>query len=97
VTLTEFLLARIAEDEDASVTVHWARCALLTSASGCSCHYPSNIIRDCTAKRVLIDWIETRAAFHDMSRTLVGAGFDMLKLLAARYADHPAYLLEWKP
>jgi hypothetical protein len=32
-----------------------------------------------------------------MSHALVGAGFDMLRLLAARYDDHPDYLPEWKP
>jgi hypothetical protein len=93
VTLTEFLLTRIAEDEIA------ARMAVKAAGASWSSkprprgfstdvhvarHDPARVLAECEAKRVIVkeskpdeDWV--------------------LYVLAAVYADHPDYLPEWKP
>lgn len=89
-TLTEFLLARIAEDEAACF-------------QGCVCGYilPSGdphcdhrVLAECEAKRRIVaeadewlDRIDDRSTIRDR----------VLALLARPYADHPDCCEEWKP
>jgi len=113
-TLTEFLLARIAEDERAARKVQplghvvdmggvrlderfthsrlrfssadgWARTEDDPAAAAhFARHDPARVLRECEAKRQLIE----RVGNPDW------AGF---RILAMPYADHPDYRQEWRP
>ena len=89
-TLTEFLLARITEDEAVarsgfSHTERWVRSAPTGTPTGLSC--PA-VLAECEAKRRIVEaamsvgWVTTQT---------------FLPILALPYADHPDYLPEWKP
>lgn len=98
-TLTDFLLARITEDEAA------ARAATTgTLASSLSVWEaedrpgvfellidPTRVLTECEAKQGIVDaWIGG----------VLGSGtgpFHVLRLLALPYADHPDYDPEWRP
>lgn len=90
-TLTEFLLARIAEDEESASTVHVFDCVLdhIDGRDGCSCVIPARVLAECEAKRRILEELETakvreRVALHRVMRHL-----------AAVYADHPDYDEAW--
>ena len=84
-TLTDFLLARIAEDAE------WA---LREPRCECSVHEPGcapRILDECEAKRRIVDKV------YDV-RGVAGIHLDeVLRLLALPYADHPDYRDEWRP
>ena len=98
-TLTEFLLARIAEDEGCARVlppvviaeavryerIHFARWA------------PARVLAECEAKRQIVNAV--RSGFPDEDRYSTG-WHDMhiwaLMRLAAPYSDHPDYLRDWK-
>lgn len=88
--LTDFLLARIAEDEEAAR--EW--CAVLLSREleqGSepfdfeAVHGPGDPIRvlaECEAKRRIVEWLPE---------------WTVLRLLALPYVGHPHYDEEWRP
>ena len=81
--LTDFLLARIAEDEAAVIDRGECRCDGEFDASqrpDCA----DRIAIECEAKRLLIKRVGNPA----------WAGF---KIMALPYADHPDYRDEWRP
>jgi hypothetical protein len=86
-TLTEFLLARIAEDEAAArklaETDHRPVLSLATTIN-----HPERLLAECEAKRAIIEW---------MSRWQKDVALEGTLLLAPPYADHPDCLPEWKP
>lgn len=96
-TLTEFLLARIAEDEAATV--------------GHLDNYVQRARAECEAKRRIVDaHLAQRAKGKELAEDLgaTGAVLAMAGIwmaatelsclhLAAVYADHPDYREEWKP
>jgi len=96
VTLTEFLLARIAEDE---AVARWGRLvddpSDPDSATKILRWDHARLIAECEAKRAVIAFANTSteyasgAALHQFRR--------ILWALAQPYADHPDYLPEWKP
>jgi hypothetical protein len=86
-TLTEFLLQRIAEDE--------ARCGPADADGLRFCdadegdHYrAARVLAECEAKRRIIAW------YGDGGD--VGDGGEFLSILALPYADHPDYRAEWR-
>ena len=92
-TLTDFLLARIAEDEALAHRVFedegtWFSVTL------------SRVLAECEAKRRIVRMRQNAKAFVDevvvgmlIAKTLDAA----LAHLALPYADHPDYRQEWKP
>lgn len=86
--LSEFLLARIAEDEE--------RATRFLPAAG-----PARVLAECAAKRRIV---EMHSQDTDRDWCLQGCGMrsgwtgypcDTLKALAAVYDDHPDYRAEW--
>ena len=81
-TITEFLLARIAEDEEAARQFPGAA--------------DLRVLRECAAKRAIIEHCRTLEAkvFND-DLWNVDEHDDILQSLAAVYSDHPDYRSEW--
>ena len=79
-TLTEFLLARIAEDEDEAEDnePYWG---------GWSSAHEARVLAECEAKRRIVE---------ELSHDGLGPREWMLRVLAAVYSDHPDYRQEWK-
>ncbi|MCB9376995.1 MAG: hypothetical protein H6515_14165 [Microthrixaceae bacterium] len=103
-TLTDFLLARIAEDEAA---VQGARIA----------DGPARVLAECEAKRRIValvepEWTEDgRVAYWEpalmryrhardfpvLDHSYIRAWEDVLRVLALPHADHPDYDDGWRP
>jgi hypothetical protein len=110
VTLTEFLLARIAEDEAAANAAHResmrghagpgfarSRVAWAAQAEGVR---GSALIERFTPARVLAECeAKRRVVEHcDFDHLALSVGDPyVLQLLALPYADHPDYRDDWKP
>jgi len=103
-TLTEFLLARIAEDEQRA---HYA----LTYGDSGALEYggqwygaikhaerwePARVLAECDVKTEIVGLYEDSQA-ADMSADSWALMKMVLGALAVPYADHPDYLQEWKP
>ena len=92
-TLTEFLTARIDEDEEmARLTGERMRHVPPRGIGGIGdlgvVGYPfARVLAECEAKRMLIDGFD---AWGDDAKWT-------LRILALPYADHPDYQQEWKP
>ena len=89
-TLTEFLLARIAEDEAAALSRLRGHRELPETER------ESRVFAECKAKRRIVEMGE---AIEQQSpdrgrRDVAGA---TLQLLALPYVDHPDYDEEWRP
>jgi hypothetical protein len=87
-TLTEFLLARLSEDE--------GELRGMTRFGGVVRPVVAGTVEDCESKRRIVEWC---APLSDMqvrrqTRTLAN---DVLCALASVYADHPDYQEEWRP
>lgn len=58
-TITEFLLARIAEDEAEAVRVHDIECSIhrgfADDRGDCDCHDPARVLAECEAKRRIVE------------------------------------------
>lgn len=106
-TLTEFLLARIAEDEaaarvggaDAMTGQFWKQFEsdAYDEIQALALQYARRLATECEAKRRIVDMF--RAAEADRSGT---SDFEVvldnvLRMLALPYADHSDYRQEWKP
>lgn len=102
-TLTEFLLARIAEDEAA------ARRAIAGDVNelpfiACQCgrkihlgvSSPARVLAECEAKRRVAEDYGPGAYFNG-SDPMDRLAYRWLCLLAEPYADHPDYRQEWRP
>jgi hypothetical protein len=109
-TLTEFLLARIAEDEAAAREANkvgdrrgvevggevWA-CQSQGWHVGVS---PARVLAECEAKRLIFGatWnLESFDFTTDAYRHIVGKQREIMHALALPYADHPDYRDEWRP
>lgn len=80
VNLTDFILARIAEDE---------RDAEYDYGANCRCASPDRVLADCEAKRRIVEtWLEDEGwGRHDPW---------VLEILASVYQDHPDFDPEWR-
>lgn len=96
VTLTDFLAARIAEDEAAA----WRHIADADRHGWGS--YPDRVLAECAAKRVIIEDFEMYAQDYRDAPSDFAAGRRHAALLAVTrlaevYADHRNYQQEWAP
>jgi len=101
-TLSEFLQARIAEDEAEAQARREHSEGCWPNMDNCQSHYgeegqwswgPARVLAECEAKRRIVSEIEgTRATGTYTTRLLT-----ILLHLAMPYADHPDYHDEWKP
>lgn len=94
-TLTDFLLARIAEDEAAAVCGHGPGCPnqdFEFSPGLTDCNQlnlgPNRWRAECEAKRRIVERCRASNGYW---------GYDVERFLALPYADHPDYREEWKP
>lgn len=111
-TLTDFLLARIAEDGGVA---RWAQSDAWSEAAGIHgfedpwpSHLafaehitPARVLAECEAKRQLVEGLRGLVDY-DRDKFIVGPGVEAVasetcRLLALPYADHPDYREEWKP
>lgn len=109
-TLTDFLLARLADDEERARFV-WSQVDEYNKAHRYEewrlswhdeydllCIEPDRAIAECEAMRRIVDLhsdIDPCDA-HD-GATLTTVDCDTLRILALPYADHPDWREEWKP
>lgn len=99
-TITEFLLARIADDEAEATAAHWARCGSMgwDDSTPCDCGLPERTLAECEAKRRIVAdrvRIDRSANEDEWSMGYSDANHDALRALAAVYADHPDYNPAW--
>ena len=94
--LSEFLLARIAEDEGAALLIRdgddWHapdECTVCDATRAARDKYgdPARVLAECEAKRRIVE--------HEIDSTGLSDGY-YARLLATPYADHPDYNPEWK-
>ena len=103
-TITDFLLARVAEDEDAASKAGsftpWER-TFDRDNYGCLLVQPSRVLAECAAKREIVE-----RCFGVMGREYPASHLDedgwvqlmwqTMYDLAEVYADHPDYREEWR-
>jgi len=108
-TLTEFLLARIAEDEaaaresyEAVPPAFGAYGRLMLAAIDYLIVDPDRVLADCEAKRRIVEVHRN----HERDVTPYGVSLDntarfaledVCRTLASSYSDHPDYRQEWRP
>lgn len=104
-TLTEFLLARIAEDEAVAREAidcgpEWVHEAMRYGAN------PARVLAECEAKRRIVEYryswnLEaermSEPPFGPIFEAKVSAADAVLRALALPYADHPDYDEVWRP
>jgi hypothetical protein len=97
-TITEFLEARIDEDEAQAKYVHE-----YGDTGGAALFAPARVLAECATKRAILGMYDTYAnAVHEsVGIAAVGARCgqevtaDVLGAIAAVYKDHPDYRQEW--
>jgi hypothetical protein len=105
VTLTDFLLGRIAEDEAAAEQRVRVRRRLrpdLEAGSFGTMPTPAQVLAECKAKRRIVERCleldPESESFGGHVPMLHGQGMlEAICHLATVYADHPDYREEWKP
>jgi hypothetical protein len=109
VTLTDFLLARIAEDEDAARAADAPYFLYDLDGKGAdqfahiARHDPPRVLAECEAKRRIVEacgdiWEPNDHRWMSDTDADYHAGLEVAaRFLAAIYADHPDYRQEWKP
>lgn len=103
-TLAEFLLARIAEDEAAArsagrepILLPPGSITLLSHVEYMRHWHPDRVLAECEAKRRIVEDYQHEVRDYRAGYTNVQPGHKTMKLLALPYADHPDYDQEWKP
>lgn len=97
-TLTEFLLARVAEDEREAGDPTWCDCVIegLPLKHGLQC--PIRLLAECDVKRRIMMLVERTGWAPGECDECGSPGSDaILERLALPYADHPDYREEWRP
>lgn len=98
--MTEFLLARIAEDEASAEdeVVRMEKDPMIPGASYAltilDVITPARVLAECAAKRKIVGSFPTAAQNGDGWDE---AGYSVLCIMAAVYGDHPDYREEWTP
>ena len=101
-TLTEFLLARIAEDQaDAELAIRnqepgepWGCDTVPGEGLQLARWSPARVLAECEAKRQIVN----RSKMLTAATYASGIAFaEILTLLALPYTDHPDYDEEWRP
>ena len=87
-TLTAFLLARIAEDERDGWEVHIQGCpSVRDTPFPCECNYPARVLAECESKRRIVEMAVDGYEYNPNPT---------LRYLAAVHADHPDWREEWR-
>ena len=106
--LTEFLLARIAEDEAlvgrfvnrgvGEGVDAWGEAATdYFFGAGSPCD-PSRVLAECAAKRAIVEMWAVRQEQDHLAVQAHATGLGLaIRALAAAYSDHPDYQPEWRP
>ncbi|MCW2950823.1 MAG: hypothetical protein JWN41_1836 [Thermoleophilia bacterium] len=102
-TLTEFLLARIAEDESqARMRIQSGEPKYAPVPWGCPS--ANRVLAECEAKRQIVDEHADYGSYGKTCQTCSESDIDnkpwpcpTLRALALPYADHPDCRDEWKP
>jgi len=99
-TLTDFLLARIAEDEtrardlgaDAMMGARWKHHPkdAYDDLQRMGLNYSRRVLAECEAKRQIV---ETATGQHTSS----DEGYEMMRIIATVYAEHDDYDESWRP
>lgn len=97
-TLTEFLLARLAEDE--TIARDWRHNRDKVEIHGGGTGYerlvnPDHVLADVEAKRAVLRLLDQIGGHYEPNSARVVP--NIRRLLAAPYADHPDYDQEWTP
>ena len=92
--LTEFLLARLTDDEDA-IRSRWNAAGVTDEAFWGTPLQPSRALAECKPKRSLVGLLQSdsRDPHNAMRREWAD---EILRALAAVYADHADYREEWR-
>lgn len=94
-TITEFLEARISQDEDhARKLAETDRRPVLSLAN--TINHPQRLLAECAAKRAIIGLHSPTDPCDAHDEQLNTVSCDTLRTLAAIYADHPDYKTEWE-
>jgi uncharacterized protein DUF6221 len=108
-TLTDFLVSRIAEDEAAARAAEASEGDVHeifdrgpeTVGDHYRRHGPSRILAECDAKRRIVEHVQGVANNAGDPPSIEPASLPMLthvlRLLALPYSDHPDYREEWRP
>jgi hypothetical protein len=97
-TLTDFLLARIAEDEAEAQARREHSEGCWPNMDNCQSHYgddgkwswgPARVLAECEAKRRIVELMSDEVEYVVYSD-------DVLRALAQPYADHPDWREEWQ-
>jgi hypothetical protein len=91
-TITEFLLARIADDEEAAGADPGCECLGVQFGIGHGPVCPERVLAECEAKRRIVKRLNNR-----MRPDVAFEAWYALRVLAAIYADHPDWRGEWRP
>jgi hypothetical protein len=100
-TLTEFLLARIAEDEADIRAIEYDRTVAAIAPGMFSVDHPLRLLAECEAKRRIVERLSPLLDpfSHSADRACtaeVDLAWDVLASLALPYADHPDMRPEWR-
>lgn len=104
VTLTDFLLARIAEDE--ATAREYALGAYSMVGEAVDAHAEvlgedraaARVLAECEAKRAIVNYFRVMRENAEQFDALRLSDADaVLTMLATVYADHPDYRDEWRP
>lgn len=94
-TITEFLEARIAEDEAAAERggYHNGGSVFANDNYGCLLVQPARVLAECAAKRTILEFraVLEKGAAPGMHMAV----YQTVKCLAAVYSDHPDYDKGW--
>lgn len=110
-SLTDFLLARISEDEAAALAAlpwdhdkveSWIDAELPTRQQEAHLlrYSPARVLAECEAKRRLVDFLTRQSGLIYESEDDLANYLDPdtgLELLSLPYADHPDYREVWRP
>ena len=108
-TLTEFLLARITEDEAAAKTASLGLGTLAAfgiEVMGTKVYTPAKALAECEAKRRIMELAGEATQLQDfwdgeqgyaVAGTTADPGTAILLALALPYADHPEFQEAWRP
>ena len=96
-TLTEFLMARIAEDEESAREPRWLALEYGVDSVGRNA-FSARVLAECEAKRRIVENFEAAASVGSNDAECMAAAYQRAcELIAAVYADHPDYDESWRP
>lgn len=97
-TLADFLLARIAEDESEANYLRnvGVQGAQFGSVNGSLAHLIDRALAECEAKRQVVQHCQEAAKVMSDDRTAEWLGDDVVLFLAQPYAEHEDFREEWR-